>query len=164
MVERTLTTEIETHHPIAIVRVAGFMAQLEVYKLKSQLENLFKTAIKCVVFDLTKLEFIDSAGIGAITQVRNECNRLGGELVLTKPVTPQVVQALNYASLGRVMLISDDVAAAMAHLRTKYGFTTVMETTEAEAAQETAALVRQVKELQEHLAAIEQRLARLEQR
>lgn len=162
MVSRTLTTEIENQHPLAIVRLAGFMAQLEVYQLKNQLDPLYKATVRFIIFDLEKLDFIDSAGIGVIAQARSECARLGGELVLTNPVTPQVVQALSYAGLGRVILIAEDVAAALVHLRSKHGLASPAQPAAPGAAEDVAALVGQIKTLMERLAAVEERLTRLE--
>jgi anti-anti-sigma factor len=162
MMERTLTIEIEAQHPVAILKLGGFMAQLEVYKLKSQIDKLFTKAFRFLVFDFRNLSFIDSAGIGVMMQLRAECQRNGGQLVLVKPTAAQVNQALAMASIYKVLDACDDTETALEELRKKHGL--VKEGIAAADAALVQDLAAQIRKLEETVRGLEARVVALEGR
>lgn len=160
--DRTLTIEIEAQHPIAILQLSGFMAQLEVYRLKSQTDKLFNESFRYLVFDIKNLSFLDSAGIGVLMQLRAECNRNSGQLVLVKPLVPHVNQALTMASVYKMVDAYDDAEIALENLRQKHGL--VKAGAAASEATQVQDLAEQIRKLEEIVRGLEARVAVLEGR
>jgi len=72
-----------TNHPkgnIHIVNVAGFMDMVEVPKLEQALDALIKEGTIKIVLDLSGLEYVSSAGLGAIIGRIREVRRSGGDI------------------------------------------------------------------------------------
>ncbi len=65
---------------IEIVKVAGFMDMAEVPKLEQALDALIKDGMIRIVLDLSGLEYVSSAGLGAIIGRIREVRRLGGDI------------------------------------------------------------------------------------
>lgn len=121
MIDRELSITIDNKNPIAIMKLSGFMGQLEVYKLKSQVEQLLTEAARFIVIDLSAVSFIDSAGLGSLTQIRGLCMAARGQMVLVIPMVTQVKQAIEVSSLQRVIEFFTQAEAAVDYLRSKHG-------------------------------------------
>lgn len=162
---RTLNIETDAQHPIAIVKLEGYLAQLEVYKLKSLIDRLIGESYRFLICNLKGLTFIDSAGIGVLMHGRSEFSRIGGQAILVRSLSDQVNQSLNSATVYKIIETFDDAEAAAAMLRRKHGLAAPAGTEAAgQASQELAALAELVKKLEEQLRQMEARLAALEGR
>ncbi|MCL5269038.1 MAG: STAS domain-containing protein [bacterium] len=121
--ERSLNIDITEQYPIAIVRLGGFLGQLEVYKLKKQVDNLMDLGRRYLICDLTEAEFIDSAGIGSIIQIRSRCNQSDGQLYVVGPRDPHLAYTLASSTMSHVIKFFPTLDAALAQMRLNLGLT-----------------------------------------
>ena len=70
----------ERQGAIEIVNVDGFMDMREVPKFEQALDQLIKAGRCRIVLDLSKLEYISSAGLGTIIGSIREVRRQGGDI------------------------------------------------------------------------------------
>ena len=74
------------------------------FKFESELERLLATDnVRRLVFDLARLTFVDSAGLGALLAISDRANDLGIEMALTNLSAP-VRRILDLSGLGPVLL------------------------------------------------------------
>ena len=74
------------------------------FKLESELERLLATDnVRRLVFDLARLTFVDSAGLGALLAISDRAKDLGIEMALTNLSAP-VRRILDLSGLGPVLL------------------------------------------------------------
>ena len=74
------------------------------FKLESELERLLATDnVRRLVFDLARLTFVDSAGLGALLAINDRAKDLGIEMALTNLSAP-VRRILDLSGLGPVLL------------------------------------------------------------
>jgi anti-anti-sigma factor len=118
---REIAIQCELKHPLAILRVGGFLAQLEVYKLKNQAEAALRDGIRYILLDLTLTDFIDSAGIGAIVSLRIDCNKAGGKLLIVEPRQQTINHTLTNSSIPRLVPCFADMQTALANMQELYG-------------------------------------------
>ena len=87
-------------------------ADLEhVGELEQQLGVLGRSDTPKIIFDLTDLTFINSAGLGAFIAVHRRCREHGGEMCLVHP-RDAVAQVLRVTNLDRLVRIYPDLDAA----------------------------------------------------
>lgn len=151
--EKMLAIQIEDLHPIAVIKLKGFLAHLEVYKFKNTIEQLFTDGKRFLVVDLNEVTFIDSAGVGSLVQMRNECIKVGGQLVLIEASTAQVKQVMEVASLPKVIEFFPDAPSAVKHLRVKHSLP---------GGQEQQEHVARLEEVLAQIGALDARLTRIE--
>ncbi len=70
----------ESKGKIQILNVGGFMDMREVPKFEQALDKLIKAGLCNIVLDLSNLEYISSAGLGAIIGSIREVRRRGGDI------------------------------------------------------------------------------------
>lgn len=75
-------------------------------------EELVPKNWKKVMFNLSQLDYIDSAGMGSFLTARSILNNNGGELVLLSP-SPQIFKILMLAGFNKIFLIYDTEADAV---------------------------------------------------
>jgi HptB-dependent secretion and biofilm anti anti-sigma factor len=63
----------------ALVRISGEFRFSDHAAFKSLVERLFEVKESSIVIDLSKLEFIDSAGLGMLLLARDEAKRPAGD-------------------------------------------------------------------------------------
>ena len=81
------------------------------------LEAVLASAVKVVVFDLTGLEYVTSAGLRSIFQAQKVMNARAGKAVLLNP-TPQVKKVLEIVKVPELGVIFKDVRELDAYLDT----------------------------------------------
>jgi HptB-dependent secretion and biofilm anti anti-sigma factor len=69
----------------ALVRISGEFTFTDHQAFKSLMGRMFEGKASTVVIDLSKLEFIDSAGLGMLLLARDEAKKADRELVLRGP-------------------------------------------------------------------------------
>ena len=68
-----------------------------------------------IVFDMTDINFMASAGWWVLIDIQKTCKRFNrGELVLAK-IDPEIRASLDLVGMGTYFQIYDDVTAAVAH-------------------------------------------------
>ena len=157
---RSLQITWEDHHPLAIVKLSGYLAQLEVYRLKTQMEIINREGHRYVVFDLGEVEFIDSAGIGAIVQLRSDCTTGGGQFLILRPKSEQVQQAMDRSSLSEIFEPFEDIKSALDYLYQRFGVQPLKVLRQNTAADED--LLSNIKRMIQRLDQVEKRLGRIE--
>lgn len=119
--DRQLHIKVEEQHPLAVLRIIGFCAQLEVYKMKSEAEWQLSSGNRFLVLDLNELSFIDSAGIGALIQLCERSRSLGGQIAFACIPDSNIKHILE-KSLGSTNVeFSDSTEDAVNLMRRKYG-------------------------------------------
>jgi len=67
------------------VSISGEFTFIDHTAFKAIANRLFERQGKPIVIDLTRLEFIDSAGLGMLLIVRDEADKAGRDLILRGP-------------------------------------------------------------------------------
>ena len=81
-------------------------------KFKEMIESIFGSdskvtgKFKTIVFDLQRVTFIDSAGLGIFILVKDRSDKVGAKVILRKPPT-EVRKMLDVARFGKVFTIED---------------------------------------------------------
>ncbi len=70
----------------ACVQVSGDLTFTDHAAFKAMTDRLFGSAGGAVTMDLTKLDFIDSAGLGMLLLAKDTADKAGCKLVLRSPV------------------------------------------------------------------------------
>lgn len=118
---RELSINHECQGALVIVTLSGFMTQLEFNKVKNHCEALIKDDKGLMILDLSRLSYIDSAGIGTLMQLRNECQKVHGKLMIVEPQTGAVQNSLRLAHLQKVIDFWPDVESARRALSENHG-------------------------------------------
>jgi anti-anti-sigma factor len=77
--------------------------------LDAELERLLATQVKVIVFDLSGLDYISSAGLGALVRAQKAMKARSGEALLVNP-RPQVQKVFDIVKAVDVRTIFRDVA------------------------------------------------------
>jgi anti-anti-sigma factor len=157
-VEQELNIKSEAYPPLAIVHLSGWLAMLEVYKLKSLSDTLFEDGTKYIVLDLAEMTHLDSAGIAVIVQLTRSCSRVGGHLNLVRPAQGHVQRVLEVTSLDKAIPFFDDVDSALREMNEKFGVGVQPRHNGADLAQ----VVKFVKALSVRMDKLEERLKKME--
>jgi len=84
--------------------LAGELDMAASFKLEAQVEHLLAGhGVRRLVLDLADLNFVDSAGLGALLAIRDRARGLGIEMVLRNPSDP-VRRILDLSGMGPVLL------------------------------------------------------------
>lgn len=115
-----LNITLEDSAPLFILHLEGYLAQLNVYKLKNQMERIYQQGGRFILVDMRELVFVDSAGLGVMMQVRTELTRLAGGLGIVHSESPQVRSSLISSQLIKVIPFYEDVTSARQAFGEKY--------------------------------------------
>lgn len=92
--------------PTAVVRVFGEVDLVSAPELHEEIVNASGTSAAQVVVDMTAVQFIDAAGIGALVGAAEVVQRQGGNLLLRRP-SPAVSRLLEVLILDGALPIED---------------------------------------------------------
>jgi len=83
----SLVMNIEENHraPIVIVHCTGQIVRDNAEVLKKQLTSIIEGGATWIVIDLSGVDFVDSAGLGAFIVTQKRARSLGGDLTLCSP-------------------------------------------------------------------------------
>jgi anti-anti-sigma factor len=158
MLERDLIIRHEDHHPLVILQLSGFLAQLEVYKLKTYAENLLSEDKRYMIADLSNLAFLDSAGIGALLQIRNDCVKSGGQMTMVRPQLEPVRWGIENSTIPKTMDCFPDAAAALKAMAIKHCLWSILHQNVPDCAGTIQKLIHQVELMEGRLIEVEIRL------
>jgi anti-sigma B factor antagonist len=79
-VAHKITLEHKIQGSVVIVRVKGFMDLLQVEHFEHYLDEVIKNQTNKIVLDLSELEYISSAGLGAIIGRIRDVRTKGGDI------------------------------------------------------------------------------------
>lgn len=103
------TLETEKYSTIVLVHLKGEMCLVDAVDLRSQLENVIKTALpKDIALDLWSVSKMDSSGLGAVVGAGATARGTGKRLMLYRP-SPQVLECMEATDvLGFFPLLEDE--------------------------------------------------------
>ena len=98
---------------IALVEMKGRLALgRESQRVEALADELVKSGRTKAVFDLTGVDYVDSAGIGILALAAGKLKEAGGQLVLVVP-EGRVLQMLNMTQMTKILAVSPTVQEAM---------------------------------------------------
>ncbi len=98
---------------ITLVSVTGKLALgRESQRIETLSEELAKRGARRVIFDLSGVDYIDSAGIGMLALSTGKLKEAGGSLALVAP-EGRVLQLLTLTQMTAVLKVCATVAAAV---------------------------------------------------
>ena len=156
--KEALKIEIEDRNPLTIVRLFGALAAMEVYRVKAMADAWLREGKKFITLDMVYVSFLDSAGIGLLLQLRNNCQTAGGGLVLIRSTESQVMRTLEIAAVEKLIPFFNSLGDALNYIQTTYGICV----TPTPAASPSGNLEETIRSLAARLARVEERLGRIE--
>jgi anti-sigma B factor antagonist len=109
--------QVDTMPDCVVVTAAGEIDMSTSPGLDRAVEESLRSA-PCLVIDLTRVEFMDSSGLGALLEARNQAREHGGSMLLVHP--PEVVRNLLVRTqLQQTFTVYDTVDEATAAIRTR---------------------------------------------
>lgn len=110
------TVEPETGPPAVVdVRITGFLDAHTVVSFEKTMEDLLERQYNRVVMDLGNLNYISSAGIGALMVLLQQLRRRQGDMVILQPST-KVFKILDLLGFTKIFHIAQDREAAVQRL------------------------------------------------
>ena len=97
--------------------VFHFTGQLDAYSEKQFMEyvtDVFKANRLSTVLDLSKIDFLDSSGLGALVQLAKQCNDAKRPFVLVG--NSRVTQTVRLVRLEEFLNLADDLPSALKRL------------------------------------------------
>ena len=106
-------TQRETNGIYLLALKGRLVLGLENNGLRTMIDNLLSSGATRIVVNLEDVNFVDSAGLGALIEIHRKTKAKGGRLVLTN-LGPKLRQALEIARLLTIFEISATEADAVA--------------------------------------------------
>lgn len=92
--------DIKQIDSIVVVTLAGELDNLEANRIRSTItSSIFNGKVKGIVWDLSRLGFMDSAGIGLILGRMRDLAPFNGETLILNP-SPTMEKIFNFSGLG----------------------------------------------------------------
>lgn len=106
---------VVTEHVIRIVVLApeGRIDAFSAPELRKKVDTLFDENVSRFVFDLTNVEFMDSAGMAVLVSALKRARQKEGDVILIKPKSEATMRILLLTKLDRVFNIVTDVGQAV---------------------------------------------------
>jgi anti-anti-sigma factor len=101
---------------VTVLRLAGELDALNVGELTQAVDVLHEDGRNVLVFDLSGLEFIDSAGLGGLVRLWETSVEVGGFVTFGKP-SGRVREVLQITGLLSVLKAYDSVTEAVSAVR-----------------------------------------------
>ena len=112
MSRQCLKIELTRVEESALVHVTGSINMNSAEDLRRELEKLAVEKAPRIVLDMTGVDFICSAGLGAIISAHLKCRHHKGRVLLVNP-QPAVRQILETTRLTKLFPVYDNVDAAV---------------------------------------------------
>jgi anti-sigma B factor antagonist len=101
---------------VTVVELTGHLnLGNELMTLEGTVKRLIEDGARKLVFDVTKLEYIDSAGIGMLVACNGQMDRAGGKMRVAG-AQATVAKAFEVVHMDRIMSLDTDVDAALRNL------------------------------------------------
>jgi anti-sigma B factor antagonist len=97
---------------VAIARVTGRLDFAAAPDARGQFSKAITEGQRKLIVDLSKVEFVDSAGLGSLISGMRAARQAGGDLRIAKP-TEQVKMLMSLTSLDQVLKIHPTVEEAL---------------------------------------------------
>jgi anti-sigma B factor antagonist len=104
----------ETIGRVVVARLVGEIDMSNAGEVGAAITSRVTSDAVAVVLDLSAVEYLDSAGIHVVFELRARLSRRGQELRLVVPSGSPVATALHYAAVPRTVGAAETVKAAIA--------------------------------------------------
>ncbi|MGF7184983.1 stage II sporulation protein AA (anti-sigma F factor antagonist) [Desulfitispora alkaliphila] len=111
-----MQVSIKTVDQVLVIEIDGDMDLIVAEKLKDQVAKLMgQHQCKHLIFNLKKVAFIDSSGLGLILGRYKYVTEKGGQVLIVEP-QPQVKRILEMSGLEKIMGIYENETEAFAEM------------------------------------------------
>ena len=118
-----ITIHVSTESPgLSVLTLAGELDMACAPEFAAHLERAIDAHCDCVVIDISRLTFMDSAGVRALLSGARTIQLDGGAIVLAAP-TPSILRVLELVHASDVVQIEPSRAAALVRARRGGGAT-----------------------------------------
>jgi anti-sigma B factor antagonist len=101
---------------VTVVELSGHLnLGNELMSLEATVKRAIQEGVRKLVFDLTKLDYIDSAGIGMLVGCNGQMDRAGGKMRVAG-AHGTVAKAFEVVHMDRIMALDADIETAMKNL------------------------------------------------
>lgn len=112
--------EIESRGPVQLVRLHGSLDMYSFPRLETQLQSLFQQGRYAVLLDCSRLDYIGSAGLGALIGFAKQARERHGDLKLLR-VPERIYKVIELLGFTKVLQVYDDEATALASFQKPSG-------------------------------------------
>ncbi len=98
-----------------IIRLAGLLDAFSEPTFKKALTKAVEDGPKSIVLDLSKIDFIDSSGLGSLVQLFKKVQNEQGKLQIV--TNPRVTQTMKMVHLEQFFSLNTSVEAAVGKLK-----------------------------------------------
>ena len=103
----------QTHGPVQLVRLSGSLDMYSFPRLETLLNTFFQQGRYAVLLDCQGLDYIGSAGLGALIGFAKLAREQGGDLKLLN-VPERIFKIIELLGFTKVLQVHKDEAAAIA--------------------------------------------------
>lgn len=100
-----------------LFRLAGLLDAFSEPKFRSVFTQCVEEGPKHFILDLSKIDFIDSSGLGALVQLAKKVQTAGGTLQIV--TNPRVTQTVKLVRLEQFLALQGSVETAIENLKSK---------------------------------------------
>jgi len=111
--DETFTVNVEQRGDVAIVRLCGSTTMDTSTNLQERLFEAVDLPVKCLVLELSQLDFMTSAGLGAIMATYLRCRHRKCRMKLVGP-QPRIVELLDLAKITELFSVYKTLDEALA--------------------------------------------------
>jgi anti-anti-sigma factor len=102
----------EVKETYQVFRLNGMLDAFSEPNIRKVLQQAVETGPKQVILDLSKIEFIDSSGLGVLVQTAKQLQAMQGQLQIV--TNPRVTQAVKLVRLEQFLSLQPSLEAALA--------------------------------------------------
>ncbi|HTS16771.1 MAG TPA: STAS domain-containing protein [Verrucomicrobiae bacterium] len=104
----------EAHGPVELIRLVGSLDMFSFPRLEAQLNELFQRGRYFLVLDCQELEYIGSAGLGALIGFARQAREHAGDLRLLNVPDRiyNIIELLGFTKVLRVLQSEEDAVAS----------------------------------------------------
>ena len=106
------TREVKGNYQI--FRLTGLLDALSEPNFRKALDKYVDQGPSNIILDLSKIDFVDSSGLGALVQLVKKAQNASGSLQVVS--NPRVTQTVKLVRLEKFLSLQDSVDAAVANL------------------------------------------------
>lgn len=106
----TITTTAPTHE----VRVVNVEGEVDIYtstQLKQEITDILASGTKFVLLDLSKVEYLDSTGLGLLIGALKRLREIDGNLIIVNP-SQRIVRVFEITGLYKIFKVYPSLAEA----------------------------------------------------
>lgn len=102
--------------PVHCLVLQGYIDAYTVLEFEGAVEEVTKAGGKYLIFDLSAVNYVSSAGLGAMMAIARKLAQRGGDMVLLRPM-PKVQVILEGLGFTKIFKIADTQDEALAKLQ-----------------------------------------------